>query len=193
MSKGKLIIVEGAQGSYKTTVTRKLKSKMLYTVLLALTGVEDTSRSGSESAYFEHLSVLNMVDNCKGAGFNFVLDRSHLTEQVYNDVGYNDHNFRSHFDGLNSYLNHLADDYDVHVYVLTASEASFLTRLQRDKPNFANVTYSASNSLLQQDAYVKLLDEMKSTYSSIHCKTIPTDGISSDAVVEYILKDISES
>lgn len=190
--KKKVIIIEGAQGSYKTTVTRKLKSKMLYTILMALTGVEDSSRNGSESAYKEHVSVLNMIDNCKGAGFNFILDRSHISEQVYNIIGYNDHDFKSRYDGLNSHLSHLADDYEIYLYVLTATEISFMTRLNRDKPQFADVKYSVSNSLKQQKVYLELLSDIQSTYSNIHCKSLETDGISSDAVVQFILDDIGE-
>lgn len=186
MTKPRIIIVEGSQGVFKTSVTRKLRDKSVYTVLLALTGVENKNEDGTKYVYAEHRSALSMIDNCKGSGLNFILDRSFMSNMVYQNLKYNNHDFESYYNSLFSHLNHIGEDYNVNFVLLTANGETFAERLNRNKPKFTDVNYNVTNSLSQQYQYEELVKDACKKYSNITFTIMPTDNRTSDDIVKEI-------
>jgi len=170
----KVIILEGAQGVGKTTITRILREQMPYSVLLSLSGTSDKTKDGELKIFKEHFSSLNMIDACKGCNLNFILDRSFLTERVYCSLGFKDFDFQANCDNLLNYLHHIANDYEVYVVLLTATKDEFARRLNRDKPEFLDIGFNALNSLNQQNEYKRILKEIKRRYNDINCIEVNT-------------------
>lgn len=175
-NKKKIFIVEGCQGAGKTTLTRILREKLTYTVLISLTGTSDKTLEGERKSYIEHYMALQMMDNCKDCDINFVLDRSFLSERAYCMCGYKDFTFDGYYKMLSNYLHHIADDYDVYLILLIASEEELPERLKRDKPQFLDVQFKVENSMRQQEIYRDLIKGIKRKHPNINCIEINTVG-----------------
>ena len=63
MSKSKIIIVEGAQGVGKTTITDYLRNTVKHTNLYRLSGVSDSTISGLEKSkkmYYDLIYIISL-------------------------------------------------------------------------------------------------------------------------------------
>ena len=174
--RNKVIIVEGAQGVGKGTITNILREQMPYTNLLRLSGTSDKSEKGLSKVFQVRKNELDMILSSAGCPINFVLDRSHLSEAVYCNLGYKNYDFEKETDFLNFKLGLISELYDVHLVVLTATETEFYTRLKRDKPKFLDLEFNIQSSIRQQEAYADELMKIKRQYPSIKCHLVDTSG-----------------
>lgn len=174
--RNKVIIVEGAQGVGKGTITNILREQMPYTNLLRLSGTSDKTKAGLSKVYEVRNSELDMILSSAGCSINYVLDRSHLTEAVYCKLGFKDYTFEKETEALNFKLGLISGLYDVHVVVLTAYPHDFSDRLIRDKPEFLNLKFDTQSSMLQQETYLEELKKIRREYPSINCYEVPTSG-----------------
>ena len=193
MGKSKLVIIEGAQGTGKSTVSSILREHMTYTNLMRLTGIEDSSKAGKSKVYSIRLAELRMIEASKNCGVSFILDRSFLTEAVYCKLGFKDYLFGTETLALSSRLNALTEFYDIHVIVLTATPEEFIERLKRDKPNYMNLNFSADSSMRQQEAYIRELKILERAYKSINCLEINTTNINPHDIVYDLAEAIKRS
>src|SRR3712207_2952771 len=157
----RVIIIEGAQGVGKGTVSTLLREQMPYTNLLRLSGLSGNDSNARFNTYKTHNEILNLISKTSFTGINYILDRSFLSEDVYCELGFKNYSFREYTDRLSRRLNDLALIYDVQFIVLTAREKDFKVRLLRDKPQYAGVDFKVSNSLAQQEMYIKRLKYLK--------------------------------
>ena len=74
-NKPKLIIVEGANGVGKSTVSDYLREQMTSTNLLSLSGVADKTITGSTKSEIYHHQVLDMIRNTSKCSLNYILCR----------------------------------------------------------------------------------------------------------------------
>lgn len=174
--KNKVIIIEGAQGVGKGTITNILREQMPYTNLLRLSGTSDKTAEGKNKVYNIRVAELDMIRNSRFCDINFILDRSYLSEVVYCKIGYKDYTFEEESLNLNNFLNELTNYYDVYVIVLTATPEEFEKRLKRDKPEFLNLKFNPDSSIRQQEAYLEEMRNLKRTYPAINCYEVPTSG-----------------
>ena len=172
--KNKVVIVEGAQGVGKGTITNILREQMPYTNLLRLSGTSDKTVEGKRKVYNIRIAELDMIRNNRFCDINFILDRSYLSEAVYCKIGYKDYTFEEESLNLNNFLNDLTNYYDVYVLVLTATPEEFEKRLKRDKPEFLNLKFNTESSIRQQVAYLAELKNIKRKYGNINCFEVPT-------------------
>lgn len=172
--KNKVIIVEGAQGVGKGTITNILREQMPYTNLLRLSGNSDKTAEGKNKVYNIRMAELDMIRNSRFCDINFILDRSYLSEVVYCKIGYKDYTFEEESLNLNNFLDDLTNYYDVYVLVLTATPEEFESRLNRDKPEFLNLKFNTESSTRQQDAYLVEMKSIKRKYGKINCFEVPT-------------------
>lgn len=174
--KNTVVIVEGAQGTGKSTISTILREQMPYTNLLRLSGTKDKTVTGRKKVYNARISELDMIRNSRGCDINFILDRSHISEAVYCSLGYKDYTFEEESKNLNSLLDDLTNYYDIYVLILTAYPHDFSFRLRRDKPEFLNLQFNTQNSINQQEAYLREMERLERTYPAINCYEIPTSG-----------------
>lgn len=166
LEKPYLIIVEGPQGSGKTTITNELREIMTSTNLFRLSGCK------SEDAimpYRYHNTVFDMIEKMgiMGIDNDIVMDRSFMSEWVYTMCGYKkDREVNSFNDfgyALHDKLIEISHYYNVAVVLLMADEDTYNHRLRRDKPEYAT-EFNAQNSMAQQDMYRKISFMMDNRY-----------------------------
>ena len=185
--KPKIIFIEGCQGCGKSSITKELREKLKYTTMLDLNAIGDKSLEGRDKMYKYHKGILNMFEDNKYNGMNFLCSRSYFSEAVYCELGYKKYNFEVQTNSLTSELTYLTNYYDIYFIVLTATEEELKERLNRDK--FANNKYSVENSLNQKNIYKRQLRYLsKQSKCSIRCFEIPNRNI--DDTVEVIMKSI---
>lgn len=170
MSKPKIIIIEGAQGVGKGTITTMLRERIPHSTLIRLSGIKDNSIEGLEKVFtlrFEELCFLNRAAECETT---FILDRSHLSEKVYCNLGYKNYDFIPETVTLNNRLGFLAEKYDVYVIGLILNDISlYEDRLKRDKAEINYSKFDINNSVKQQEEYIKEIKYLHHRNPNINC------------------------
>ena len=181
-SKPVLLIVDGAQGSGKSTTTAYLREQMLNTNLMRLSGMKDKSETARSLSFNYHRNVLDMIKNNAPTDMNWVLDRSYISDYVYSELGYKEYDFKLELEWLNMYLNELTKWYDVYVVTLLASEDTFKKRLIRDKAEYE--TFSVESSVNQQIVYLSVLSDMP---QEINTFIVNTDELTPEETAKTIM------
>ena len=157
-----IIIVEGPQGTGKTTVTNYLREKMSATDLYRLSGIKDRTEEGKEKIRIKYEKLLEYVENCKD--INMVFDRNFFSNEVYARLGYQNYSFSDVYEKLLNKLDNInADIYLVVLYL--EEEEEFARRLKRDKHEYQK--FEVESSVLQQKEYLKLADEVEKQTKNI--------------------------
>ncbi len=169
--KDTIIIVEGPQGTGKTTVTNYLREKMSATDLYRLSGIKDKTETGKEKIKIKYEKLLDYVENCKD--INMIFDRNFFSNEVYARLGYQKYNFADVYENL---LNRL-DNIDANIYLVILylkDEAEFENRLKRDKHEYQK--FEVQSSIIQQREYLKLADEVEKQAKNIKVIRFNTDN-----------------
>lgn len=171
MANSKIIIVEGAQGAGKTTVTDFIRYSMPYTNLYRLCGTSDASSTGLAKSTKMYKDLQDYIKTLENLNINLLFDRTFFTEEVYCRLGYKDYNFTEVYKEL---LKKLANmDFDIYYITLyLEDEKLFSERLKRkDKATTEYAKFEAEKSIQQQRMYLKLADEILEEYPKIKvCK-----------------------
>lgn len=190
MANSKLIIVEGPQGAGKTTVTDFIRHSLPYTNLYRLSGTSDKTLAGKQKAKDMYNSLLNYIKTLENESINLLFDRTFFSEEVYCRLGYKEYSFTDVYDNLLNELSSL--DFEIFFITLYLNdENEFEKRLSRDKK--ADVKYAKfnkENSINQQNAYLKIADEISKKYSNIHVIKF-NNSIPQDEMKEKITKILS--
>lgn len=157
-----IIIVEGPQGTGKTTVTNYLREEMSATDLYRLSGIKDKTATGREKIKLKYDKLLEYMACCKD--INMVFDRTFFTNEVYARLGYQNYYFSDIYEELLLKLDNIdADIYLVLLYL--EDEQEFNTRLKRDKHEYQK--FEVESSIIQQREYLKLADEVEKNTKNI--------------------------
>ena len=185
--KPKIIFIEGCQGCGKASISKELREKLKYTPMLDLNAIGDKSLEGRDKMYKYHKGILNMFEDNKYNGMNFLCSRSYFSEAVYCELGYKKYDFEVQTNSLTSELTYLTNYYDVYFIVLTATEEELKERLNRNK--FAYNKFSVENSLSQQNVYIRYLRYLSNkSKCSVRCFEVPNRN--RDDTVEVIMNSI---
>ena len=175
MANSKLIVVEGAQGAGKTTVTDFLRYSLSYTNLYRLCGTSDSSKEGKKKAEEMYINLLEYIKKMENKSINLVFDRTFFTEENYCRLGKKDYTFTDVYEKLLEDFSKL----DFEIYYITLyleDEEIYNTRLDRkDKATFKNSKFGAENSINQQKVYLEMAEEIKEKYPNIKVKNIAND------------------
>lgn len=168
MANSKLIIVEGPQGAGKTTITDYIRFYLPYTNLYRLSGTSDKTISGKEKSKKMYLGLIEYIKSLENASINLLFDRTFFTEEVYCRLGFKDYSFSDVYEELLEKLSKL--DFEIYFIALyLGDENEFEKRLKREKK--ADIKYAKFNkesSINQQNAYLKMADEISEKYKNIH-------------------------
>ena len=168
MANSKLIIVEGPQGAGKTTVTDYIRHFLPHTNLYRLSGTSDKTITGKEKAAKMYYGLLNYIKTLENDSINLLFDRTFFTEEIYCRLGYKEYSFSDVYVNLLEELAHM--DFDIYFITLYLdNENEYVTRLVRDGkggPEYAK--YTKENSVSQQNAYLKMADELRIAYPHFH-------------------------
>lgn len=187
MANSKLIIVEGPQGTGKTTVTDFIRYSLNYTNLYRLCGTSDTSPAGLIKATTMYDNLINYIASLQNQSINLLFDRTFFTEEIYCRLGLKQYSFSDEFEKLVSKLNTL--DFEIYYINLYLEDTSlYKKRLKRDgKVSPTYLKFSTENSIKQQNCYLQLAKEIKEKYSNIK-----VFNISNDTTEEKLKEKIKE-
>ena len=187
MANSKLIVVEGAQGAGKTTITDFLRHSLSYTNLYRLCGTSDSTKTGLKKATDMYETLLDYVKNLENLSINLVFDRTFFTEENYCKLGKKEYSFTEEYNKLLERFSKL----DFEIYYITLyieDENLYNERLQRDsKATFKNSAFGVENSINQQRVYLEMAKEIKEKYPNIN-----VINIKSDRPLEEVKKEIRE-
>lgn len=170
-----IIIIEGAQGVGKTTVTDYLRHRMPYTNLYRLYGTRDKSPTGLKKAEEMYNDLIEYMGKLQHKDINLLFDRTFFTEEAYARLGYKEYSFTPVFNDLLNKLNSL--DFDIYYIVLYLEDTSlFEKRLKREgKANVKYVDFDIKNSIDQQNTYLQIADEVEEKCNNIKVLKIKND------------------
>lgn len=176
MANSKLIVVEGAQGAGKTTITDFLRHSLKYTNLYRLSGTADSSPEGLKKAEKMYVDLLEYIEKLQNTSINLLFDRTFFTEENYCRLGLKEYTFTPVYEKLLDKFSKL----DFEIYYITLylkDETLYEKRLKREGkavPEYAK--FKAENSIKQQNKYLEMAEEIKEKYSNIKTLEIANDG-----------------
>ncbi len=175
MANSKLIVVEGAQGAGKTTVTDFLRHSLSYTNLYRLSGTSDSSIEGkkkSEEMYYDLLEYIKRLEN---KSINLVFDRTFFTEENYCRLGKKEYEFTDVYEKLLKQFSNL--DFEIYYITLYLKDTNqYVKRLDRkEKAVIKYAKFEAENSIKQQEVYLEMAKEIKEKYPKINVINLQND------------------
>ncbi len=175
MANSKLIVVEGAQGAGKTTITDYLRHSIKYTNLYRLSGTADSTKAGLAKAKEMYEDLLEYTKKLENKNINMLFDRTFFSEENYCRLGKKEYSFTEVYNELLEKFSKL--DFDIYYITLYLSDESlFEKRLIRDgKAVIDYAKFTAENSIKQQREYLKMADEIKQKYQEINVVNIAND------------------
>lgn len=175
MANSKLIVVEGAQGAGKTTITDFLRYSLSYTNLYRLCGTSDSTPTGKKKAEDMYIDLIEYMKKMENKSINLVFDRTFFTEENYCRLGKKQYSFTDVYDKLLEDFSKL----DFEIYYITlylSNESLYNERLNREgKAAFQGSKFEAENSINQQRLYLKMAEEIKERYPNINVVNIAND------------------
>ena len=175
MANSKLIVVEGAQGAGKTTVTDFIRHSLSYTNLYRLCGTSDTTKEGKKKAEDMYIDLLEYIKKMENKSINLLFDRTFFTEENYCRLGKKDYTFTDVYEKLLEDFSKL--DFDIYYITLYLKDTKkYSSRLDRkDKAKFKNSEFNVENSINQQRVYLEMAEEIKEKYPNIKVVNIAND------------------
>ncbi len=176
MSNSKLIVVEGAQGAGKTTITDYLRHTLSYTNLYRLSGTADSTKTGLKKAKEMYETLLEYIKKLENLSINLVFDRTFFTEENYCRLGKKEYVFTDVYNELLEKFSKL--DFDIYYITLyLEKDEMYKERLARDgKATFEASKFGVENSINQQKVYLEMAEEIKQKYPNIKVININTDN-----------------
>ena len=167
MANSKLIVIEGAQGAGKTTITDFLRHTLSYTNLYRLCGTSDSTPTGKKKAEEMYVHLMEYIKGLENKSINLEFDRTFFTEENYCRLGKKEYTFTDVYDKLLEDFSKL--DFEIY-YITLYLEDENLYNIRLDRPEkaaFKNSKFEAENSINQQRVYLEMAEEIKKKYPSI--------------------------
>ncbi len=190
MANSKIIIVEGAQGAGKTTITDYIRHAISYTNLYRLSGTADSTPTGRAKSEKMYIDLVDYIEKLQNMSINLLFDRTFFTEEIYCRLGFKEYTFSDIYEKL---LNRLANmDFEIYYITLYLSdENEFEKRLNRaGKAKNAYAKFNKQSSINQQNAYLKMADEIAEKYPQIN--VVKLDNCRDEKVVKEEIKNMLE-
>ena len=175
MANSKLIVVEGAQGAGKTTITDYIRHSLKYTNLYRLSGTSDSTPSGLEKSKEMYYDLIDYIKKLENKSINLLFDRTFFTEENYCRLGKKEYSFTEVYDQLLEQFSKL--DFEIYYITLYLEDTKqYEKRLSREgKAKVDYAKFGAENSIEQQNTYLKMAEEINKKYPNIKTINIPTD------------------
>lgn len=190
MANSKIIIVEGAQGAGKTTITDYIRHAIPYTNLYRLSGTADSTPTGRAKSEKMYIDLVDYIEKLQNMSINLLFDRTFFTEEIYCRLGFKEYTFSDIYEKL---LNRLANmDFEIYYITLYLSdENEFEKRLNRaGKAKNAYAKFNKQSSINQQNAYLKMAGEIAEKYPQIN--VVKLDNCRDEKVVKEEIKNMLE-
>ena len=168
----KLIIIEGPQGTGKTTLANYLRENISGSNLYRLSGQKDKSLIGKQYSEKMYNALLDYLEQMEEVPMDLIFDRTFFTEEVYTRLGYKEYDKFELYNDLVDRFKSLK--FDIYYFSLYLDNVQlFDKRLKREHHNYQS--FSLNNSVNQQNVYKNIAKELKS--EGINVYEIPIDDI----------------
>lgn len=186
MSNSKLIIIEGAQGAGKTTITDYIRHSLKYTNLYRLCGISDSTIEGKKKTTDMYIDLLDYMQKMQNKNINLLFDRTFFSEENYCRLGKKDYSFTDIYEKLLDRFSKL--DFEIfYITLYLEDENQFEKRLDRKgKAVLEYAKFATENSIKQQREYLNMANEIKEKYPNIN-----VINIKNDRKLEEVQKDIN--
>lgn len=171
-----MIIVEGPQGTGKTSLTSYLRQNISSSNLYALSGQKDKTMSGKKLSEYMYNIQLDYINGMSIVPMDLIFDRTFFTEEVYARLGYKEYSFT---DVYNSLLERLCNtNYNIYLFLLYLQNVElYKERLARGQ-HHQYQKFSIDNSVNQQLAYQVLGHEIEERGYPINVIPLAMDDFS---------------
>lgn len=175
MADSKLIVIEGAQGAGKTTITDYIRYSLSCTNLYRLSGTRDSSPTGLEKSISMYEILLDYIKKLENTSVNLLFDRTFFTEEVYCRLGKKQYSFTEEYNKLLERFSKL--DFDIYYVTLYLDdESKYAERLERSgKAVYESSKFGVENSITQQKEYLKMSKEIEKKHPKIKVININTN------------------
>jgi broad-specificity NMP kinase len=183
----RIIILEGARGTGKSTVARAVRQKIPEITLVNPTGFHLDGEEGLKKVVNYYYAWINMLSNLHNHNSTFVFDRFFFTERVFSEL-YKSYNFNDYYE---VFLEDLCNVAEVDIIFLTINDTEELkTRLMRDKVPFGKAEENVTETLKQQDLYEDIMVDFFRDYSNKNARlhTIDTSNKTQEEIQEEVFK-----
>lgn len=154
----RLIVVEGPQGTGKSTLANYFRDNIPSSNLYRLSGQKDKTITGKNISKKMYNTLLDYLKNMQEIPMDLIFDRTFFTEEVYARLGYKEYSFTDVYeDLLNKFLKLNYDIYFINLYL--ENTKLFEQRLKRVHHNYQS--FSIDNSVNQQNVYRDIADDLK--------------------------------
>lgn len=159
MGKSKIIVVEGPQGTGKTTLSNFFRENLPGANLYRLSGQKDKTLTGKKYSIVMYDALLEYLHEMQVVPMDMIFDRTFFTEEVYGRCGYKEYSFTDESQRL--VKNFDALDYDIYYISLYLTNVElFRERLARESHHNYQ-SFSLENSVNQQNVYKEIADELE--------------------------------
>lgn len=173
MKDNRLIIIEGPQGTGKTTLANYLRENIKGANLYRLSGQNDKTIKGKKYSIKMYKSLIDYLYKMQDIPMDLIFDRTFMTEEVYARLGYKKYSFTDVYRELVDDLSQLK--YDIHYFsVYLENVELFRQRLARESHHNYQA-FSLENSVNQQKVYRDISNEL-ALYTPIHVHNIEMDN-----------------
>ena len=173
MERNNLIIIEGPQGTGKSTLASYLRDNIASSNLYRLSGQRDKTNKGLEQSKLMYDALFSYLQNMQNIPMDMIFDRTFTSEEVYARLGYKEYSFTEQYKRYSALLNELY--YKIYYFNLYLENVD-LFRQRLDRPSHHNYqAFSLDNSVNQQKAYRDVASEL-STYDNINVIDLPMDN-----------------
>ena len=172
--KNRLIIVEGPQGTGKTTLSNYLRENMPGSNLYRLSGQKDKTEKGKIYSEKMYTALLDYLEKLEEIPINLIFDRTFFTEEIYSRLGYKEYNFSDIYKKLLEKFNKL--DFEKYLIILYLENTDLYSERLKRESHHNYQAFSLENSANQQQAYLKLSEEIeKDEENTIKIIRLPMD------------------
>ena len=171
-NRNRIIIVDGPQGTGKTTLANFLRENIDGANLYRLSGQKEKSVRGKKYSIIMYEALLEYMKQMQSVPMDLIFDRTFFTEEVYARLGYKEYSFTEEDFHFLNLLNQL--EADVYYYSLYLKNVElFKERLQRPS-HHQYQAFSIDNSVNQQRVFHDIAQEIREK-TSIIVEELPMD------------------
>jgi thymidylate kinase len=184
----KNIIIEGARGLGKTSITKYIREHTTNSTLINFTGFNEDSAEGLAKVTTYYQKWSEFFNSLRTEDMTFIHDRYFFSEMVYSKLYKNNYNFKPVYD---LFVRRIPLTFnEVFVIVLYTGAQDISRNLQRDKVElFGKVDESIHNSLIQQLEYLKLAKSLgELNIPNLTVKTFDCTGKSIEQIGAEIIE-----
>ncbi len=170
--RNRMIVIEGPQGTGKTTLANYLRENIASSNLYRLSGQKDKTSEGKKISRKMYNTLLKYLKNMEDIPMDLIFDRTFFTEEVYARLGFKEYRFTDVYQRLLEKFNEL--NFDIYYISLYLKDTDlFIKRLARDSHHNYQ-SFSKENSVRQQNEYKNIVKELK------ECRNVKTFEVAMD-------------